>query len=271
MKNTAEKVTKLLIGEKVKRLRTTQALSQEKLAEKAGVDVRTIQRLENGENAKGDTLQRVAEAFSVPVTEFTLLNLDNGRFAQMSPQELSGLKESLHELSDSGRINREEYYEMRERIEVAEKEKAAMELPPLPPPPDGTKNTEAEISPNEPIALLEKLDFLGAVKRVLSETKPWVKYAPVDKDNPSLAHQLREQGFVSQPLISDSGPFRVGFFKREFSYVREFMARVNSPALYLTINRLETNEGIVIRLWPTRVTRYRKNRYWQQCPFLTVF
>jgi len=82
MKNTAEKVTKLLIGEKVKRLRTTQALSQEKLAEKADVDVKTIQRLEKGDGARDDTLLRVAEVFKVPVTEFTMLNLDNGRFTE---------------------------------------------------------------------------------------------------------------------------------------------------------------------------------------------
>jgi len=76
MKNTAEKVTKLLIGEKVKRLRTMKAWSQEKLAEKAGVDVRTIQRLENGENRVHYVIFKItAQVNKIPHFDSTLLGL----------------------------------------------------------------------------------------------------------------------------------------------------------------------------------------------------
>lgn len=149
MKNTTEKVTKLLIGEKVRQLRNARAWSQERLAEKATIDTRTIQRVEKGKGASDDTLLRVAEAFGISVTEFTMLNLSNGGFTQMSPQELSGLTGALHELFNNDKIIRKEYNEMLERVEIAGKEKAA----------------------NEPMFSLEKLDFLSVVKRVLSETK----------------------------------------------------------------------------------------------------
>jgi len=115
MNKTAEKVAKLLIGEKVKRLYTQQALSQKEMAAKAGVDVKTIQRLENGETAKGDTLQRIAKALDVPVTEFSMwLGLDNWSISQMSLSELNNLKISLSGLSESQKINREEQVEMQE-------------------------------------------------------------------------------------------------------------------------------------------------------------
>jgi len=236
MKNTAEKVTKLLFGEKVKRLRNICALTKEKLAEKAEVDVKTIHRLEKGEGASPDTLQRVAKALDVPVTEFTMLNLNNGRFTQMSPQQLNGVKESLHELSSSGKINREAYRAMQERIEMAEQPKTVVELPPLQPPPK-----EVEITPIELTEPLERLDFIGAIKRVLTETKPWVKYAPVDVSQPTLAHILRDRAFISQPYFCDLGLYRVGFFKQGFS---------SPSALFLAISRQGTNEGLVVRLWP---------------------
>lgn len=244
MKNTAEKVTKLLIGEKVRRLRTMQALSQEKLAEKAKVDVKTIQRLEKGDGARDDTLLRVAEAFEIPVTEFTMLSIDNGSLTQRSSQELNGLKMSLHELLENGKINQEEHYEMREHIEEAEKQRAAIELPPLPPPPENAKNSKSEIPPNEPITLLEKLDFFDAVKHALSETQPWVKYAPIDKNKPSWGHLLREYGFIFRPYISDFGPFRIGFFRKGIPPYY---------ALFLAISRRESSEGLVVRLSPTLI------------------
>jgi transcriptional regulator with XRE-family HTH domain len=46
---------------KVKDLRTKQGLSQEELAEKTGLSLRTIQRIENGESIpRGDTLKRLS-------------------------------------------------------------------------------------------------------------------------------------------------------------------------------------------------------------------
>lgn len=236
MKNTAEKVTKLLIGEKVKLLRSIQSLTKEKLAEKAEVDVKTIHRLEKGEGASPDTLQRVAEAFGISVMEFTMLNLDYGNLIQRSSQELSIIKNSVHELLENKKINADEYREMRELIETVEKQKVEFALPPLLTPPK-----DVEPLPDEPTEPLERLDFIGAIKRVLVETKLWVKYAPVDKNQLTVAHKLRERAFISQPYFCDLGFHRIGFFKQGFSV---------PGALYLAISRNGTNEGLVIRMWP---------------------
>lgn len=248
MNKTVEKVAKLLIGEKVKRLYSQQALSQKEIAAKASVDVKTIQRLENGETAKGDTLQRVAKALDVPVTEFSmLLGLDNGSIAQMSLPELNGLKMSLSKLVESRKINREEYVEMRELIEMVQKSNTPLELPPLPPPPENFEPPHAE-----PKELLEELSFIDAIKRVLTENKLWVKYAPADKNQPTLAHKLRQWGFISQPYFckTESPQFlnesyQIGLFKRGFP---------SHIGLYLVINNNRTNEGIVVQLWPYHVS-----------------
>jgi XRE family transcriptional regulator, regulator of sulfur utilization len=52
--------------------RKRQGLSQEELAERAKVSLRTIQRLETGQNApRGYTLQALAEALAIPLSELT--------------------------------------------------------------------------------------------------------------------------------------------------------------------------------------------------------
>ncbi|QNQ80871.1 helix-turn-helix domain-containing protein [Lactobacillus sp. PV034] len=60
---------------KVKELRLSQHLSQEQLAEKANVSVRTIQRLENEEDVSSSTLNLVAKALRVSVDDL-LFELD---------------------------------------------------------------------------------------------------------------------------------------------------------------------------------------------------
>lgn len=241
MKNSAEKVSKLLIGEKVNRLRNTHALTKEKLAEKAEVDVKTIHRLEKGEGASLDTLQRVAEALGVAVTEFTMLNLDYGSFVQRIPQELSSIKSSVYELLEIKKITPEEYNEMRELIEAVEKQKIEFTLPSLPAPLAGAENLESEMQLNVPLELLDELNLFDAIKRVMTETKPWVKYAPIDKNQPTLAHKLRQWGFISQPYFCKRGAYKIGLFKQGFP---------SHTGLYLVINSYETAEGAVVRLWP---------------------
>lgn len=55
---------------RVREHRTKQGMSQEELAEKAQLSLRTIQRIENGENApRGDTLKRLAAALGVSPEE----------------------------------------------------------------------------------------------------------------------------------------------------------------------------------------------------------
>lgn len=56
-----------MVKNKIKQLRMAKRMSQEQLAEKAQVSVRTIQRLEAGEDASISTLNLVAGALGVEV------------------------------------------------------------------------------------------------------------------------------------------------------------------------------------------------------------
>lgn len=52
----------------IKELRTARAWSQEQLAQIAGINVRTIQRIENGEPASFETLKSIAASFDIDVS-----------------------------------------------------------------------------------------------------------------------------------------------------------------------------------------------------------
>lgn len=58
-----------MVDNRIKQLRLSKNLSQEQLAEKAKVSVRTIQRLEAGDEASIETLNLVAGALGVPVKD----------------------------------------------------------------------------------------------------------------------------------------------------------------------------------------------------------
>lgn len=54
----------------IKNLRNRKGYSQEVLADKSGLSLRTIQRIENGETEpRGDSLKRLAEVFEVTPDE----------------------------------------------------------------------------------------------------------------------------------------------------------------------------------------------------------
>ncbi|SHI35003.1 Uncharacterized conserved protein, Tic20 family [Tangfeifania diversioriginum] len=58
------------LAKKVKELRTRKGMSQEMLAENAGLSLRTIQRIENGETEpRGDSLKRLASALGITPDE----------------------------------------------------------------------------------------------------------------------------------------------------------------------------------------------------------
>jgi len=60
MKSTA-------LANKVKELRTSKGLSQEELAVRSQLSLRTVQRIEGNETEpRGDTLKRLSTALSVP-------------------------------------------------------------------------------------------------------------------------------------------------------------------------------------------------------------
>jgi len=64
------------LGEKVKELRIRIGLSQEELAERSQLSLRTVQRIENGETTpRGDTLIRLSIALKVDTEELTDPNL----------------------------------------------------------------------------------------------------------------------------------------------------------------------------------------------------
>lgn len=63
MKNTE-------LAKKIKELRSRKGMSQEELAETSGLNLRTIQRIENGETeARGDSMKRLARALNVTPDE----------------------------------------------------------------------------------------------------------------------------------------------------------------------------------------------------------
>ncbi|NGZ89455.1 helix-turn-helix domain-containing protein [Psychroflexus maritimus] len=58
------------IASKIKEIRKSKGFSQEELAEKASVNLRTIQRIENGENQpRGTTLQLIASVLGLSVED----------------------------------------------------------------------------------------------------------------------------------------------------------------------------------------------------------
>ncbi|MCL5128919.1 helix-turn-helix domain-containing protein [Algibacter sp. L4_22] len=63
-------MTRGKLAQKVKELRKGKALSQEELAKKSGLSLRTIQRLENGETEPtGETLKRISSELNITLNE----------------------------------------------------------------------------------------------------------------------------------------------------------------------------------------------------------
>ena len=58
-----------MINNQIKKLRIEKGLSQEQLAEKANISVRTVQRLEAGNDGSIATLNLIANALGVKVSE----------------------------------------------------------------------------------------------------------------------------------------------------------------------------------------------------------
>ena len=59
-------------ADKIKRWREERHWSQEHLAELAGIGLRTLQRIERGDKASGDSLKALAAAFNVDVMALTV-------------------------------------------------------------------------------------------------------------------------------------------------------------------------------------------------------
>lgn len=59
-------------AEKIKRWREERMWSQEHLADLAGIGLRTVQRIENGDNASQESVMALAAAFNVDVAALTM-------------------------------------------------------------------------------------------------------------------------------------------------------------------------------------------------------
>lgn len=89
----------------VKKLRTAKNWSQEQLSEKAGLSLRTIQRLENGDNASIESVRALAEVFDIDPNELILSERDEA----MTP--FDAVKKGLLEYGNfSGTASRFEYW-----------------------------------------------------------------------------------------------------------------------------------------------------------------
>ncbi|CAH0205243.1 helix-turn-helix domain-containing protein [Microbacterium foliorum] len=79
-------------------LRQAQGWTQERLANESGVGLRTVQRLEAGQDASLETLSLVADALQVPVRDL---------FAEIDDEMLSSRVDSLQQRADEQQASRD--------------------------------------------------------------------------------------------------------------------------------------------------------------------
>ncbi|GAB3913176.1 hypothetical protein GCM10028803_56980 [Larkinella knui] len=85
-------MSKGLVAGKIGSLRRSKGLSQEELAEYASINLRTLQRIENGKNEpRGQTLRLIAKALETPVEDFLDFTMeeDTGYLQLMNLSALS--------------------------------------------------------------------------------------------------------------------------------------------------------------------------------------
>ncbi|WJY17354.1 helix-turn-helix domain-containing protein [Pectobacteriaceae bacterium CE90] len=87
----------------IKSLRLSRAWSQEQLAELASLSVRTIQRIENGEQASLETLSAIAAALEVRVAD--LMENSGERHLQSEPLE-QRILDAKHQVREEGKFLR---------------------------------------------------------------------------------------------------------------------------------------------------------------------
>ena len=72
--NSIEMTESIYIGERIKELRHEKSMKQTVLAEKAGIDIRFLSKIEKGKiHINNDLLIRFAEIFNVPLRELSFL------------------------------------------------------------------------------------------------------------------------------------------------------------------------------------------------------
>lgn len=92
------------IGEKIKRLRKDQDMSQAELGAKIGADARQISNYENGKNIPGtETLISIAEVFNVSLDYLVKDNVDNMATTPIKDKELLGQFEEVDRMNEDER------------------------------------------------------------------------------------------------------------------------------------------------------------------------
>lgn len=92
---------------RIKELRLNRAWSQEQLAELASLSVRTVQRVENGEQASLETLSAIASALNVGVTD-----LYTPQAASAEQDQAKALDERLVKISTQIAAEADFYYRL---------------------------------------------------------------------------------------------------------------------------------------------------------------
>lgn len=65
-------------GDRIREIRTQAGISQEALARRAGLSLRTVARIEAGEDTKVQTLAAIADALGVAVSDLLTTERDQG-------------------------------------------------------------------------------------------------------------------------------------------------------------------------------------------------
>ncbi|RYD75689.1 MAG: helix-turn-helix domain-containing protein, partial [Sphingobacteriales bacterium] len=69
------------LSERIKELRSQHGFSQDEMAKRAGLSLRTIQRIESGETEpRGDTLRRIAEVFNLKPEDLKVPSLERDKY-----------------------------------------------------------------------------------------------------------------------------------------------------------------------------------------------
>ncbi len=93
---------KELLGKKIRETRKKEKMTQEKLAELAGIEIASLSNIETGKNYPGhETLRKIAEAFKIPPYELYI-------FEHFRPQKIL-IDEMYKKMSKDEELTRKMY------------------------------------------------------------------------------------------------------------------------------------------------------------------
>ena len=84
----------MTVGERIKTLRKSKHMTQKQLADKLGVTYQAVQQIERKDNININTLQKIASALNVPISELLKYSC-NAVFSEHNLQENACINELL--------------------------------------------------------------------------------------------------------------------------------------------------------------------------------